>query len=110
MQVVNSEFQKSTITGVSLNASSSLSLMPRVSYLKSLKSIPCPLPLFSYQVPAGFPSPADDYIERYIDLNAQFIPHPAATFLLKASGDSMQEAGIFSGDTLVVDRSIECHP
>tara|TARA_Y100001968_G_scaffold307140_1_gene324642 strand:+ start:1348 stop:1872 length:525 start_codon:yes stop_codon:yes gene_type:complete len=65
------------------------------------------LPLYSSAVQAGFPSPADDYIERYLDLNAEFIKNPAATFLLRASGDSMKDAGIFSGDTLVVDRSIK---
>lgn len=64
-------------------------------------------PLYSSKVQAGFPSPADDYIERYLDLNSEFIKHPAATFLLKAAGDSMVEVGIFCGDTLVVDRSIE---
>ncbi|HCE6135882.1 TPA: translesion error-prone DNA polymerase V autoproteolytic subunit [Legionella pneumophila] len=67
----------------------------------------CSLPLFSSKVQAGFPSPADDYIERYLDLNSEFIKHPAATFLLRATGDSMIEAGIFSNDILVVDRSLE---
>jgi DNA polymerase V len=58
-------------------------------------------------VQAGFPSPADDYIERYLDLNSEFIKHPAATFLLRTTGDSMIDAGIFSGDILIVDRSLE---
>lgn len=65
------------------------------------------LPLYSSKVQAGFPSPADDYIERYLDLNSEFIKHPFATFLLRATGDSMIEAGIFSNDILVVDRSLE---
>jgi DNA polymerase V len=65
------------------------------------------LPLYSSKVQAGFPSPADDYIERYLDLNSAFIKHPSATFLLKATGDSMKDVGIFSGDLLIVDKSLE---
>jgi DNA polymerase V len=64
------------------------------------------LPLYSSKVQAGFPSPADDYIERYLDLNAEYIKHPASTFLVTATGDSMMEAGIYSGDVLVVDKSL----
>jgi DNA polymerase V len=64
-------------------------------------------PLYGCTVKAGFPSPADDYIETYLDLNSHIIQHPAATFFLTASGDSMINAGIASGDILVVDRSIE---
>jgi DNA polymerase V len=64
------------------------------------------LPLYSSKVQAGFPSPADDYIERYLDLNSEFIKHPSATFLLKATGESMIDAGIFPDDVLIVDRSL----
>lgn len=63
--------------------------------------------LYSSKVAAGFPSPGDDFIERYLDLNQQLIKHPAATFLVVASGDSMTGAGIASGDLLIVDRSLE---
>lgn len=65
------------------------------------------LPVFSSKVQAGFPSPADDYIEGYLDLNTKFIKHPSSTFVLQATGESMVEAGIYSGDWLLVDRSIE---
>lgn len=65
------------------------------------------LPLYSSKVQAGFPSPADDYIERYLDLNTEYIKHPAATFLVTATGDSMINAGIYSGDVLLVDKSLE---
>lgn len=65
------------------------------------------LPYYSSTVRAGFPSPADDYIERKLDLNTHLIHHPAATFFVTASGDSMQNAGIYSGDILIVDRSLE---
>jgi DNA polymerase V len=64
-------------------------------------------PLFLASVSAGFPSPADDYIENQLDLNRHLIKHPAATFFVKVKGDSMVDAGIYSGDILVVDRSLE---
>lgn len=63
-------------------------------------------PLYSSHVKAGFPSPADDYIESYLDLNTRLIKHPAATFFVTASGDSMTGAGIHSGDMLIVDKSL----
>jgi DNA polymerase V len=62
--------------------------------------------LFSDAVPAGFPSPATDYCERKLDLNELCIQHPAATYFVRAQGDSMIDAGIFPGDVIVVDRSI----
>lgn len=65
------------------------------------------LPWYSSKVQAGFPSPADDYIERYLDLNAHYIKHPAATFFVTATGDSMENVGIYSGDVLMVDKSLE---
>jgi DNA polymerase V len=63
--------------------------------------------LFSSSVPAGFPSPADDHVENQLDLNEHFIRNPAATFCVRATGESMTGAGIFSGDILIVDRSRE---
>lgn len=65
------------------------------------------LPLFSSKVAAGFPVPAEDDVETYLDLNTHLISKPSATFLVKVSGDSMILAGINDGDILVVDRSIE---
>jgi len=65
------------------------------------------LPLFSHKIPAGFPSPADDYIENAISLDEHLVQHPAATFCLRVMGDSMIEVGIFPNDLLIVDRSIE---
>jgi len=64
-------------------------------------------PVFLGRLPAGFPSPADDYIEGKLDLNRHLIKHPAATFFVRVTGDSMIGAGIHSGDLLVVDRSLE---
>ena len=65
------------------------------------------IPLFADAVPAGFPSPATDYCERKLDLNELCIQKPAATYFVRAQGDSMIDAGIFPGDVLVIDRSIE---
>ena len=59
------------------------------------------------RVEAGFPSPADDYMEGSLDLNEHVIKHPSATYFVRASGDSMTGAGIFDGDLLIVDRSLE---
>jgi DNA polymerase V len=64
-------------------------------------------PLFEAGVPAGFPSPAGDYEEDKLDLNRHLIKNPAATYFVRASGDSMVGAGIHHGDLLVVDRSTE---
>ncbi len=63
--------------------------------------------LFEAKVSAGFPSPAADYEEDKLDLNKYLIKHPAATFFVRAIGDSMVGAGIHCGDLLVVDRSLE---
>lgn len=65
-----------------------------------------PLPFYGNKVAAGFPSPAQDYVENTLDLNELCIDHPAATFLVRVSGDSMKDAGILDGDILVVDRSL----
>jgi DNA polymerase V len=64
------------------------------------------LPLIGPRVEAGFPSPADDFIEGSLDLNEQLIDNPIATFFVRASGHSMHGAGIHDGDLLVVDRAI----
>ena len=63
-------------------------------------------PIFLDKVSAGFPSPATDYMENKLDLNEYLIKHPAATFIVKANGSSMVNADIYSGDLLIVDRSI----
>ena len=65
------------------------------------------LPLFASKVSAGFPSPAADYVDKTLDLNELLVQKPAATFFVRALGDSMLGAGIHPNDILVVDRSIE---
>ena len=68
------------------------------------------LPLFTGKVAAGFPSPADDYVEKNLDLNELLVQKPAATFFVRAQGESMLGAGIHPNDILVVDRSLEAIP
>ncbi|HGY9633287.1 peptidase S24 [Pseudomonas sp. NC26] len=65
------------------------------------------LPVYSFRVPAGFPSPAADHLERHISLDELFDLRAPHVYLVQVEGDSMQGAGIFSGDLLIVDRSRE---
>lgn len=64
-------------------------------------------PLVLSSVSAGFTSPAEDTVDQALDLNAHLVKHPAATFFIRVNGSSMEGANIFSGDILVVDRSLE---
>ena len=73
-------------------------------------SIYIPIPIYSGMVSAGqsgFPSPAQDYEQKFLDLNERFITNPPATFFFTVSGDSMIGAGIFNGDTLIVNRALK---
>lgn len=63
--------------------------------------------LYRSTISAGFPSPADDFIDRRLDLNGYLIKHPSATFFVRVNGNSMIGCGISSGDLLIVDRSLE---
>jgi DNA polymerase V len=65
------------------------------------------LPFYGHTVRAGFPSPADDYLEQSLDLNEHIIQHPAATYFVRAQGESMIQLGIHDGDLLIVDRALE---
>ncbi|MGE0278498.1 MAG: LexA family protein [Alphaproteobacteria bacterium] len=65
-----------------------------------------PIPLMAGNVAAGFPSPADDYLDRPLDLNELLIVNPPATFAARIGSDSMIGAGIFPGDIVIVDRSL----
>lgn len=80
-------------------------LRDRIFIPDESSSINCPF--FLSAVEAGFPSPAEDYIEGNLDLNKHLIKHPAATFFVRVSGDSMINAGIYPGDILIIDRSLE---
>ena len=65
------------------------------------------IPFYLHKVGAGFPSPATDYIEDDIDLNSHLITNAPATFIIRVQGKSMVNVGIYDGDLLVVDRSLE---
>ena len=76
--------------------------------LKAAEGVPrLEVPFMGGCVVAGFPSPAEQYVERPLDLNELLVARPAATYFVRAEGDSMEGAGIRSGDLLVVDRSLE---
>jgi DNA polymerase V len=80
---------------------------PPLTILNPKTDAKCRIPLFMSSVKAGFPSPADDFLERQLDLNEHLIQHPAATFFVRVDGDSMTGADIHRGDILIVDRSLE---
>ena len=65
------------------------------------------IPFAEEQVSAGFPSPSDNYLQGELDLNSLLINNPPATFFVRANGDSMTDAGINTGDILIVDKSLE---
>lgn len=65
------------------------------------------IPLFTAKVSAGFPSPADDFIDKTLDLNEFLVAHPSATFFVRVAGTSMIDAGIHPGDILIVDRALD---
>lgn len=65
------------------------------------------VPMATSRVSAGFPSPAEDFLEPSLDLNRTLVRNPASTFFARVSGESMRDAGIHDGDLLVVDKSIE---
>src|ERR1035437_3707990 len=79
---------------ISLDPSVALALIPTL-----VRVLPC-------RVAAGFPSPAEDHAVQRVDLMAQLIKHPQATFLLRVRGESMKDAGIFDNDVVLVDRAI----
>ncbi len=80
-----------------------VSVIPLAQFLSELS-----LDLFSSSVAAGFPSPAEDHVDRGLDLNEHLISKPSATYFARANGDSMEGVGIYNNDLLVVDRSL--HP
>lgn len=76
-------------------------------HIPTVGTLPIRVPLFSHKVTAGFPSPADDYIEGRLSLDEHLIQHKDSTFFVRAKGNSMVGAGIFDGDLLVVDKSLD---
>ena len=77
------------------------------SIFKADTKTKAPLPFYDRGVRAGFPSPANDYMDGKIDFNKDIIRHPAATYYCGVVGDSMQEAGIFDGDYVIIDTAAD---
>ena len=77
-----------------------------LNHLPQVLSVPLYLDVCTWKVPAGFPSPAADHSQERVDLNKELIRNKDATYLFRVKGDSMTGAGIYEGDTLVVDRSV----
>ena len=82
-----------------------LSRTSKLDFFSVSQDTACDIPLMSSPISAGFPSPADDYIELSLDLNKALIENPSATFYARVKGMSMQDAGIEDGDLLIIDRS-----
>lgn len=74
-------------------------------FTPAISEQPTLLPLFSTKVAAGFPSPADDHVEKRLDISEFMIDHAASTFFVTIKGDSMIDVGLLPGDKVVVDRS-----
>ena len=79
----------------------------KIAFFKAEEKKTADVELFDTPVMAGFPSPAEDYVEKKLDLNEHLIRHPAATFFVRVEGESMKGANIFKGDIIIVDRSIQ---
>ena len=81
--------------------------MENLKIYKAKKISSLSLDFYVNPVSAGFPSPAEDHLDIALDLNEHLIKHPAATFYIYAKGNSMEGSGIYDGDIMVIDRSLE---
>ena len=93
-----------TLFSMKLPSESPLELLGSAA---SLPEVPRGLPLYLAPVEAGFPSPSDDSVDRRLDLHEHLVRNEAATFFLRAHGESMLGVGIHDGDLLIVDRSLD---
>lgn len=84
-----------------------INITPTLEFYTIDYSTELSLPYIDAGLKAGFPSPADDFIELSIDLNKEYIKNRDTTFYAKVKGDSMKNAGIFDGDLLIIDKSLE---
>ena len=75
-----------------------------INFRKSKKT---KIKLYATSISAGFPSPAEDHMDISLDINEYLVKHPSSTFYIYVRGDSMIDSGIFDGDLLIVDRSLE---
>ena len=81
--------------------------MSLCTLLGPVSETPLVLPIMETRVPAGFPSPAADHLDKTLNLGELLVKHPQATFLMRVEGDSMTGAGIHNGDIIVVDKAVE---
>ncbi len=81
--------------------------LPEIEIFPASTEILLVLPYVKEGISAGFPSPADDFIDTAIDLNHELIKHPSSTFFGRVRGDSMKDLGIHNGDLWVIDKSLE---
>ncbi len=79
----------------------------RISKLQKISTSISKFPFFVESIHAGFPSPAEDFIDKKISLDELLVKHPAATYFVRATGDSMIDSAIFPNDILIVDKSLE---
>lgn len=93
------------ILGVSISSLAGVNIPKGMQFFSNTTGETDKMPLFSSHISAGFPSPADDYVEKRLNLNDLLIKNDTATFFVRVSGDSMIEASIHDGDILVVDKS-----
>lgn len=85
----------------------SLTQKPVIEIFRPGQGKPLEFDLYTTKISAGFPSPADDFLDRKLDLNEYLVRNPSATFLVRVNGNSMVNAGISDGDILIIDRSVE---
>lgn len=78
-----------------------------IAFYSALSDMELELPYVKNGISAGFPSPADDFLDTGIDLNKELIKHPNSTFYGRVKGNSMQDLGIHDGDLLIIDKSLE---
>ena len=83
--------------------------MPQIDFYTADSSSSLSLPYVDEGIAAGFPSPAQDFMDLSLDLNKELIKHPSATFYGRVKGTSMIDAGIDNGDILVIDKSLDYH-
>lgn len=86
-----------------------LDALSKTSFMMLANGNRLTVPMVEMTVPCGFPSPALDYSHEEVDLTELLIKNPLATYFVRAKGDSMVDAGIYEGDILVIDRSVEAH-
>tara|TARA_B100000953_G_scaffold299460_1_gene299423 strand:- start:1065 stop:1514 length:450 start_codon:yes stop_codon:yes gene_type:complete len=85
----------------------SLHRTPIIEFFSSSSEVAIKLPFVTEGISAGFPSPADDFLDVSIDLNKHLIKNPSSTFYGRVRGNSMIDAGIENGDLLIIDKSLE---